>query len=107
MASALAVLFSLIMPKGVNIVLTCGLVFGGSTLITLAQNQSATDGSFSLLGWFVGYVPDFSKLNLVVRYTDGIPALDAGTFGGLLLYALIIMVFSISLGAGIFSRKAI
>ncbi len=89
MLAMLAMLLSLLLPRGVAALLSGGLFLGGGWLTKLVESSSLEPGTRALASWTVLYLPDFSKFNLVTRFTDGIEPLPAGAFAGLLIYAVI------------------
>lgn len=106
-AAAVALLLSLAMPQAVNIVL-CGLVvwFGGKAADFVVAH-AGTSGARGAAQWVAAYVPDFGKLNLVTRYTDGIGPLPAGEFAALAAYAAVLLAFCHAAAFAIFRRRAI
>ncbi|MBX3730919.1 MAG: hypothetical protein KF858_17215 [Candidatus Sumerlaeia bacterium] len=102
---AVGVLLSLVVPKGMNIVV-CGLhlVFGAK-LMSFVQMRLG-DGLAGRAGeWVLGYLPNFSKLQLVTRTTDGIVALPAGEFLGLMLYAIVLTAAFLCGAVLVFERR--
>jgi ABC-type transport system involved in multi-copper enzyme maturation permease subunit len=105
--AALSLLFSLIFPKGVNIVLLALLVFLGSKFINFIRMQSL-DSSFSgIVKWCTAYIPDFSLLNLITRYTDGIGPLKFLEFSALFLYGSVFTAVSLFVGIAIFRKRSL
>lgn len=105
--AAVTLLLSLVTPRGVSLVLAGLLFFFGSkvTSFFLARfRESPLEGAIQ---WFAAYLPDFSKLNLITRYTDGITAMPIGEFLALCLYAVVVTVFSLMMSIFIFKRRAL
>ena len=102
--AGLAILLSLVAPRGVALVVGGMLLFGGSKLQTLLP-AAVGEAARSPVQWLLGYLPDFSKFNLVTRYTDGIGAMDATLFAGIALYGLILIAGALALALAVFRRK--
>ena len=96
---------SLVTPKGVTVVLAGGLFFAGPQLIALAQRAASGSGLGQPVAWLSGYLPDFSKLNLITRYTDGIAPLGTGEFIGLVAYGALFTAVSLAISASLFRRR--
>ncbi|MBN1517841.1 ABC transporter permease subunit [Candidatus Sumerlaeota bacterium] len=103
--SALAILFSLLAPRGAGIVLLAFIGALGPRLTDLCKARYADSPLAGATGWLLEYLPDFSRLNLVTRFTDGIAALPAGEFAGLLLYAVVLIFAALVFSAVIFERR--
>jgi len=99
--SSVAIFLSLVFPKAVNLILLLALIFAGGKLMTLAGFHASSGIVGKVAIWAVGYIPNFSLLNLTTRYTDGIGALSPWEFLGLLIYAsiftMIFLMFSVKL----------
>lgn len=102
--AALAILCSLVWTRGVSIVLLGVLLFAGHH-ITGFLTRSAPAAVRGLIGRLLLYLPDFSKLDLITRYTDGIGPVSAAQFSGLVLYASLLLAVSLLLAAGLFARR--
>lgn len=107
MISALAVACSLFLARGVNLVILAVWFLFGGKLVTFMVGQVSSPVLAQGASWFLAYLPDFQKLNLVTRYTDGIGALPAGVFFGLLVYALVISAFALAVSMRVFERRPI
>jgi ABC-type transport system involved in multi-copper enzyme maturation permease subunit len=97
--AGLAILFSLVMPRGIAMLLGILLYFAGAGLRRFAGQGTG------LLRLLAGYIPDFGKLDLTTRYTDGIPALSAFDAGLLLAYAVALVWASVLLAMLVFERR--
>ncbi len=106
LVAALAILFSLIWTKGVSLVLLAILLAAGDKIFALA-----TRAKLGLLGdWIAAFgklLPDFSKLNLITRYTDGIGPISFFQESGLLLYAATFIAAYLLIADRIFSRRSL
>ena len=103
--AALALLGSLIFPQGVNVTLIALLWLTGARATQFALARAADGPLEGLLRWFAGYLPDFSRLNLITRYTDGIGPLDAGTLFRLILLGALWVAISLAAAGWIFQRR--
>ena len=92
--AAWSMALSLGLPKGPAILISGLLVFGVGPLIRLEGD-----------GWLGRWLPDLSKLNLTLRYTDGIGPLPAYDLTLLVVGALIWMGLGLAAGIYLFNRK--
>jgi len=105
--AALAMLLSLLFSNGVNILIS-GLVlvlWAHVNKFFYSRYLSSRSGKF--INWFLAYIPDFSKLNLITRYTDSIGSLSFAQLAGLLFYAVLFIIVLLSLGMAVFEKKSI
>jgi ABC-type transport system involved in multi-copper enzyme maturation permease subunit len=102
--AAMTMAFTLAMPRALGIVLAAGIALVGSKVTAIVVNSAR---GAEAAQWLVLYVPDFSKLNLVTRYTDGIGPLPAGEFAGLAAYAVILALFFVALSVATFRRRTL
>lgn len=94
--AALGLFFSLVLPRGLALLTAGALVFGTGYMIRLGRN------------WAPLYLlPDPSRLNLVLRYTDGIGPLAGPAFFALVAAALLWTGASLMAATVIFERKNI
>jgi ABC-type transport system involved in multi-copper enzyme maturation permease subunit len=91
--AAFAMMLSLLVPRGLAVAIAAGVLFLGDKAVPILVNSTAGHAFGGVVRWLALYVPDFSKLNLITRYTDGIPALAVGEFAGLAVYAAILSAF--------------
>ena len=96
---------SLLVPQGVTLVISGGLFFAGPHLLALVRRVAADQAVWQPAVWLSGYLPDFGKLNLITRYTDGIAPLGMGEFTGLLAYGALFTALSLALSAALFRRR--
>ena len=57
--------------------------------------------------WTLSLIPDFSKLTLFQRFTDGASALGPGELFGLVLYAAVPSLLFLAVAGILFERKEI
>jgi ABC-type transport system involved in multi-copper enzyme maturation permease subunit len=103
--AALTLLLSLLVPRGVNMILVALVAVFGSSVTSIVSARFAETPVASLVHWVMAYVPDFSKLNLITRYTDGIAPLGTGPFIGLLIYGGIITGLCLAVAVWRFDRQ--
>jgi len=103
--AALAVAGSLVLPKAVNVATLALLAMSGDKITGLASAWIGDRPAAPLFNWILGYLPEFTKLNVITRYTDGLTPLSAWVFGGLLGYATIFMAASLLFAIRLFERK--
>lgn len=103
--SGLAMLLSILVPIGVSVTLMA-LLFLFWEKAKAFQLATLGDGpAAGWLAWFLEYIPDFSKLNLLTRYTDGIGPLSGGEFLGLFLYGSLFTGVILLVTGVIFERR--
>ena len=102
--AALSILFSLVWTKGVSFVLLGVLFFAGDKIFGFAS-RAAPVVLRSWIDAFSHVLPDFSKLNLITRYTDGIGPLPFFQEAGLILYATMLATACLILANQRFSRR--
>jgi ABC-type transport system involved in multi-copper enzyme maturation permease subunit len=105
MLAALAILLSLLVPQVLNIVILGLVVLAGPRLVNLIRNRYFDSPAHSLINWLTGYIPDFSRLDLLQRYTDGLHGLAPIELILRVLYALAMTVFPLSLAAYLLHRR--
>ena len=94
-------------PKGMALVLLGILLFFGSLLTGFAQSLAESTVLADFARWVVLYLPDFSKLNLTTRYTDGIWALTPWVFLGVVLHGLFYTWMALLVGCWSFGRRTL
>lgn len=104
--SAIAIALSLVFTRGVTLLITGLLLVAGSQYNGIVERAMPAPMR-SVIHWLLNYIPDFSRLNLTNRYTDGISALGGGEWLGLILYATIFTAVFLALGVRTFSRRAL
>ena len=107
LTAALALGLSLVVQKGVAIALTGGLLFFGHSLFGFIQSVIAENRFSTIFRWLTLYVPDFSKLSLLTRYTDGVGAVSITTFAGLLVYGTLFSIVTLAFSSLAFRRRAL
>jgi len=105
MISALGLLFSLFLPKAVNLIILLILCFPGSKLVSMLKVRVGKLIGKELANWLFGYIPDFHLVNLVTAYTDGLPALTPTQFFLRVLYGVVIIATALTVGATLFVRR--
>jgi ABC-type transport system involved in multi-copper enzyme maturation permease subunit len=105
MLASLALLLSLLLPKTLNVVVLVVLVITGGRIAALIRNRfyEAPWGEF--VRWFLGYIPDFGRLDLLLRYTDGLPSISSLDLLLRILYAIGFTAFPLALSAWLLHRK--
>jgi len=107
MMAALALCLSLLTPHAVTLV-ACALLFvAGSQTLNFFKTRMAETPWRPITHWVTDYVPNFGKLNLITRYTDGIGPLGIMEFSGLVFYALIFSVVLLAVSQFAFERRSL
>lgn len=99
--AALGMCLSLALPASAALLLTLGLYAFGSVLVNVLRPVGGAAAAV------LAYVPDFGKLNLLTRYTDGGPPLPWADFAGLMLYGVAITLFVLWLSVRLFERRSL
>ena len=105
--ASVTICLSIFAPRALAIVLVGGWVIAGNAVTSFLLNGMTSPTTRGVAAWLFGYLPDFSKLNLITRYTDGIPALDPSQFMGLVGYGFVFTAFGLALAVAQFRRKAL
>lgn len=105
--TSLGILLSLSLPKGLAFTLSVLILLLGAPSTQLVQHAAAGGRLYNAVLWCTHYLPDFSKWNLITRFTDGAPVLGAADLAGLVLYAALFMSAALVAGVCVFERKAI
>jgi ABC-type transport system involved in multi-copper enzyme maturation permease subunit len=100
-----SVLISFLVPRSLGILLVGGWFFLGGPAFRLIESFFAGTPSEKTVAWFTGYLPDFSIMLLLQRFTDGADPLAALQFGLLLLHGIIPTLLSFYLAGFLFNRR--
>jgi ABC-type transport system involved in multi-copper enzyme maturation permease subunit len=104
---SMTVLSSLLLPKAVTILLVGFLYFGGTPALNIIRSALRDTPFFPVVDWMLWYVPDFSRLCLLQRFTDGASPLAPLEWGALLAYGVIFSFVFLSLSTFIFERRSL
>ena len=105
MIASLSLFFSILAPRGIGIV-AIGLLFAfGNQIITFGRARLENGAAEPVGDWLLGYVPNFQKLNLITRYTDGIEPLALGPFVSAVLYGALMSAAFLALSIFLFHRR--
>lgn len=105
--AAVAILFSLVFPKSVAVLVAGILFFAGSPILGLIRAVFRETPLSGIIGWVLGYIPDFSKLCLFQRFTDGAPHLYWMAWFGLLVYGVVLTLFFLGVASILFERRSL
>ncbi|MFH0907870.1 MAG: hypothetical protein V1929_03825 [bacterium] len=105
--ASMTICLSIFAPRALAVVLIGGWALAGSTATAFLLNGMANPSTRAAARWLFGYLPDFARLNLITRYTDGIAALALPQFAGLLAYGLIFTAFGLTLAMARFRRMVL
>lgn len=103
--SAVALLFSLLLPRPVALSGLVVLYFFGGTILSFVRKRVQGESSASLVDFATRWVPDFSMLQVTQRFTDNAPPIPALQFAGLVGYAAAIVALSLGLAMLLFRRR--
>ena len=104
MLGAWVLLGSLLFPKAVNIIQSLAFLLCSPHLNRAVFHNEAVGSGWA---WFMGCLPDFSRFNLITRYTDSIPALEPSVFLGLIVYASLYIALAFTLAQVLFQRRSL
>lgn len=107
MIATLTITFSLFLPQPVTIVVVGLLAAGGEMAANLFRTAFRSDVAGGLLDWGANYLPAFTRLNTVTRYTDGIGPLGVGDFFSLMAHVLIICGLALVGGIALFEKRSV
>ncbi len=105
LVAALSLLGSILIPHAMNVVLVALVVWFGHTFGGFVVARAAGGVFAGFARWLMAYVPNFNKLNLVARYTDGIGPLPPGEFLVMTLYVTICLAACFAASAFAFDRR--
>jgi len=104
MLAAGAIFASLIAPRAIGLIVLAGFLLAGHTLVTWVERTSEP-GRLGV--WLWGYLPEFSKLNLIGRYTDGVSALPWSAWFAGIAYGIVWTALLLLLSMAVFRRRAL
>jgi len=105
--SAAGLLLSLVLPKAVGLLILVTALLIYQPIIGLIRSLSSGGAWTALVNWFILLWPDFTKLNLTTRFTDGLDALPLPVFAGLLLQAVFFCLLCLSRSQACFERRSL
>lgn len=105
MLAALAIMLSLVLPHGLNVVLLAVAVIASGRAIALIRNRFFDSPVHPVVQWITGYLPDFSRLDLLQRYTDGLPSLAPLEIVLTVLYAVAFTICPLTLAVYLLHRR--
>lgn len=105
MTAAISLLASLLVPKAMNVVGMLLILIFGQKAINMLLNSVENQGMRTLADWLVAYVPNFAKLNLFDRYTDGMTAVGFPLWGGLIVYGVLFTAAALAASILLFNRR--
>lgn len=107
MVAALAIFFSIWMPKSMAIVVTGLVAFAAMPVITILQSKLAGVVGFNLARWVTGYIPALGRLDLFHVFSAGAPAVDTSDFLARIAYGAIVTLFALALATTLFEKRAL
>lgn len=105
--AGLGLLFSLLVPQGVNVTLLGILVFFGTQALNFARAPFLNTPSEGLARWVTAYAPDFTMMNLFNRYTDGAGPVGSVQFLGLVILIALQISVTLALAGHLFQRRTL
>lgn len=105
MMGALSLFISLFAPKPVNVAAMVILLLFSSNAVNMIRAQFREGSLSDPVRWLTGYIPDFTKMNLFDRYTDGIGAVSAYELFALVFYGLVFIGVALFASHQLFARR--
>ena len=105
MIGALAIFLSFLVPKILNVVIVSALVLAGPKLLGLIAAHSLGSAIESVLNIFIGLVPNFSKVDLVQHFTDGLAPIAPQDLLGRVMHAAGITIVCLGFSTWLIERK--
>ncbi len=107
MTAAMAIMFSIVVPKSFAIVVTGLLAFGAVPIIGLLQNQLAGIMGSGAARWITAYIPAVGRLDLFNAFSAGMPPVSFSDFLARIAYGAVVILFLLALSTALFDRKVL
>lgn len=104
---SLSLFLSLVVPRSVALLVMGMLYFGGGSIFNVVRSAVRDTAGSAVVNWLLDYIPNFAKLTLFQRFTDGAPALPMMEWLGLMAYTILLSLLLLAVSTRIFERKAI
>jgi ABC-type transport system involved in multi-copper enzyme maturation permease subunit len=104
---SLTVFSSLLLPKAVTVLLVGFLYFGGTPTLNLIRSALRDTAFYQAVDWVLWYVPDFSRLCLLQRFTDGASPLGSLEWLALFGYGAVFSFVFLALSTFIFEKRSL
>jgi len=98
---------SLVTPTSVAILISGFLYFAGTPALNLVHTLLRDSTIVAPVKWVLAYIPSFSHLCLLQRFTDGAPALPLTEWLALLAYGVIFTLGFLVIATKLFERRAL
>lgn len=105
--SAAGLLLSLVLPKAVGLLILAAALLIYQPMTGLMRSMTSGGAWTAMVNWFLLLWPDFTKLNLTTRFTDGLDALPLPMFIGLLVHVAFFCLLCLSLSQACFERRSL
>jgi len=103
--ASLSLFLSLIVPVAVAIVVSAVLYFGGTALFNVIRSLLDGTAAETIADWALYYLPHFSRLCLLQRFTDGGPCLLWSHWLYLALYSTVASLLLLAISSRLFERQ--
>lgn len=107
MTAAMAIMFSIFVPKSFAIVVTGLLAFGAMPIISLLQSQLAGIIGSGATRWVTAYIPAVGRLDLFDAFSAGMPPVNVTDFLARIAYGAVVILFVLALSTALFDRKGL
>jgi ABC-type transport system involved in multi-copper enzyme maturation permease subunit len=105
MAAALAQLASLLMPKALATAVVLLTLFGSGPILNLLRNYADGAGYGQVVRWVTSYIPSLQPMDLLLSYTNGLPAEGPAMFLLRLAYPVSFIFLSLVLSRVLLERR--
>jgi ABC-type transport system involved in multi-copper enzyme maturation permease subunit len=105
--TTLAMALSLLIPTSLAILISAAYYFAGTAMINILGSLFSETAVGGAVDFLLLYFPDFSKLCILQRFTDGAPPLPWGEFLMLNAYGLVFSLTLIAFSSMVFKRRSL
>ena len=104
-AAAVTTMLSLIMPRGMAVIVALALMLQGHSLTGIVASRTPGETAAAVARWTTNYLPNLDLLRLTTAYTDGAPVLSAMSVLARLGYGAIFAAAATMLAIALFRRR--
>ncbi len=98
---------SLVTPTSVAILVAGFLYFAGTPTLNIIHTLLRDSPVATFSNWLLAYIPQFSRLCLLQRFTDGAPALPWAEWLALMAYGVVLTLGFLVIATRLFERRAV
>ena len=105
MVGAIAMLLSFLTPKILNVVIVSALVLVAPRVLGLCYVSSMGLAVQPVVGFVLGLIPNFSKVDLIQHYTDGLPPIALQDLLARAMHVAGVILVSLGISTWLIERK--